>query len=197
MTDKDFEKIEKRIIEIINIDKPKTVQIIVDILKTEYNIDQDILIEYVYELSEKGIITLKTENKITPVNFIQYLKSINSSWYWIIVLFTIATNIIVYIIPSTSQLIFIRYIFSFIYLFYLPGYAITKILYPKNNVSNTLRVIISLALSIGIIYLISLLLNVTFFGLNLFPIASSLLLFILTSSTIGLYIEYQSSMHDK
>ncbi len=83
-------------------------------------------------------------------------------WLEIILLFTLLTMAIVYLIPSDSLLSPIRYAFGFIFVLFLPGYCLVNILFlGANRLDPVETVVLSVALSFGITGLVGLLLGLS------------------------------------
>jgi uncharacterized membrane protein len=94
----------------------------------------------------------------------------------LIVLFTIVTLGSLYI-PVVNQTI-VRLVFSMAILFFIPGYALTAVLYPKNDdISVIERAALSFGISISICPIIELVLCYTPWGLRLAPLVICLTAF--------------------
>ena len=94
-------------------------------------------------------------------------------WLEIIVIFTVLTLLFVYLIPAGSNLVFLRYIFSIIFLFVIPGNCLVNILFrEKNKVELVEEAVLSVALSFGIVGITGLFLGLTI-GLNFTAITLS------------------------
>ncbi len=72
-------------------------------------------------------------------------------WFGIIVLFTVLTMLIVYVVPSDSPFSVFRYVFGFIFVAFLPGYCLVNLLFVKENKVDPIEeAVLSVALSFGI-----------------------------------------------
>ncbi len=102
----------------------------------------------------------------------------------IITIFVILTFLFVVIYPlNTTPL---RTILGIIMVLFIPGYALIAALFPgKNDLDSIERLALSLGLSIAVVPLIGLGLNLTPFGIRLFPILSSLSIFTLVMCSIA------------
>jgi len=87
---------------------------------------------------------------------------------------------------------FLRNVLGVIFVFFLPGYAFTKVVFPtklSNEVMESLGVILRIAFSVGIsiaiVSIIGFILYYTPFGLDLTPIIISLLTFTIILATAG------------
>jgi uncharacterized membrane protein len=112
----------------------------------------------------------------------------------------VTTAILVYAIPTYSYpWAFLRNILGILFVFFLPGYAFLKVVFPKKLCSEgvkSLEVIIRIAFSVGIsiavVSILGLILYYTPFGLDLTPIVFSLLAFTLILTTVGVIRESQT-----
>jgi uncharacterized membrane protein len=96
-------------------------------------------------------------------------------WLEIIVAYTLLTLAITYLVPSNSPLIFLRYIFGFIFVSFLPGYCLVNLLFlGKNRLDIIEEVVLSIALSFGIVGLVGLFLGLSPIGINFSSITISL-----------------------
>ncbi|MCW4046440.1 MAG: DUF1616 domain-containing protein [Candidatus Bathyarchaeota archaeon] len=111
-------------------------------------------------------------------------------WFEIITLFTVLTILIVYFVPSDSPFFIIRYVFSFVFIAFLPGYCLVNILFTKKNrldvVENS---VLSVALSFGVAGLLGLFLGLSPIGINFTSITYSLTLIVLVLSAIAFIVK--------
>jgi len=71
---------------------------------------------------------------------------------------------------------------------FFPGYTLLSALFPKrDDLSGIERVALSFGLSIAVVPLIGLILNYTPWGIKLYPVLTSITLFIIATSTVGWY----------
>jgi len=96
-------------------------------------------------------------------------------WFEIIVGFTVLTLLVTYLIPSDSLLVGVRYVFSFIFIAFLPGYCLVSLLFlGKNRLDVVETLVLSVALSFGLAGLIGLFLGLSPIGIDFVPITVSL-----------------------
>jgi uncharacterized membrane protein len=111
-------------------------------------------------------------------------------WFEIIVLFTALTMLIVYLVPSDSPLFIIRYVFSFVFIAFLPGYCLVTILFTKKNKLDVVeKSVLSVALSFGIAGLLGLFLGLSPIGIEFASITYSLTLIVLVLSVIAFVVK--------
>lgn len=96
-------------------------------------------------------------------------------WLEIVVSFTLLTLLIVYLVPSGSPLVVLRYVFGFVFIVFLSGYCLTNILFlGKNRLDIIEEITLSVALSFGLTGLIGLFLGLSPIGINFISITVSL-----------------------
>jgi uncharacterized membrane protein len=111
-------------------------------------------------------------------------------WFEIIVLFTVLTMLIVYLVPSDSPLFIIRYVFSFVFIAFLPGYCLVSILFSKKNKLDVVeKSVLSVALSFGVAGLLGLFLGLSPIGIDFTSITYSLTLIVLVLATIAFVVK--------
>jgi uncharacterized membrane protein len=111
-------------------------------------------------------------------------------WFEIIILFTALTMLIVYLVPSDSPLFIFRYVFSFVFIAFLPGYCLVTILFTKKNKLDVVeKSVLSVALSFGIAGLLGLFLGLSPIGIEFASITYSLTIIVLVLSVIAFLVK--------
>ena len=95
-----------------------------------------------------------------------------SGWFWLIFWLTLTSTLAVYIVPSQFPLSVIRWVFGFL-LICLPGYATIKLLFPYSELQLSLRLALSVALSLVVIPVLGFILNFTPWGIRFLPVVGS------------------------
>jgi uncharacterized membrane protein len=96
-------------------------------------------------------------------------------WFGIIVLFTVLTMSIAYVVPGDSPFFIFRYVFGFIFVGILPGYCLVSLLFAKESKLDLIdETVLSVALSFGIVGLTGLFLGLSPVGINFTSITVSL-----------------------
>lgn len=97
---------------------------------------------------------------------------------------------VTYFIPNDSEFSIIlipRYVLSFIFIAFLPGYCLVNILFlEKNNIDFVEQLVLSIALSFGLTGLVGLFLGLSPIGINFTSITVSLTLLVLVLGAIAL-----------
>jgi uncharacterized membrane protein len=96
---------------------------------------------------------------------------------------------VTYLTPSPGEFsgfLIPRYIFSFIFVSFLPGYCLVNVLFTgKNKIDLIETLVLSVALSFGLAGLIGLFLGLSPIGIGLDQIAVSLSVLVLVLATIA------------
>ncbi|MGB9853720.1 MAG: DUF1616 domain-containing protein [Candidatus Bathyarchaeales archaeon] len=101
-------------------------------------------------------------------------------WFLTIIAFTLITLLTAYTIPSDSPFAFVRYIFGFIFVSFIPGYCLLRLLFSKGKEVETIEVmVLSIALSFSIAGLVGLFLGLTSIGLSFTSVTVSLVMVVL------------------
>ena len=101
-------------------------------------------------------------------------------WFVTIIVFTAITLLASYTIPSESPLAFVRYIFGFVFVSFIPGYCLLRLLFSKDKEVDIIEgIVLSIALSFSIAGVVGLFLGLTSIGLNFTSVTASLALVVL------------------
>ncbi|MGO8806118.1 MAG: DUF1616 domain-containing protein [Candidatus Bathyarchaeia archaeon] len=107
-------------------------------------------------------------------------------WLEIIVAFTVLTLSVTYFIPGNSWFAVLRYVFGFIFVVFLPGYCLVKVLFiGKNRVDPVEQAVLSVALSFGLDGLTGLFLGLSPVGINFTSITVSLSAIVLVFAVVA------------
>ncbi|MCW4005721.1 MAG: DUF1616 domain-containing protein [Candidatus Bathyarchaeota archaeon] len=138
--------------------------------------------------------------------FSEFLFSEKAAWYWIIVAFTVLTVVFVLLVPGDFVVLqFLRILFGGVFLAFLPGYALIRLLFPpvtaKPSTNAPLNVFARFVLSLGSSLLfdsmVGLLLNYTPWAITLVPLTTVLVVFTLSFATVSIIREYQTVKNSK
>jgi len=184
----------QRVIELIKKKKPHSVQQLIELTKAETSIPAEEIVKEITQLQVEGIIKLEEPPRSTSQSLSSYLRQTEAYWYWATVFLAIATAISVFTIAEDAYpLAYIRYILGSVFILFLPGYAFTRALFPNHTpfqtsskaLDSTIRIALSVGLSLALVPVITLLLDYTPLGVRLTPILLSVLAVTLVSATIG------------
>jgi len=201
-------ELDRQIIRTVETAKPESVQQLVDQVQALSSKPKQEILNRIMHLEQEEKIHLKPPQTPTPEKFRSYLRSNQAVWYWITMTLTLATMLIVFVVPENDfPLVYIRYVLGIIFVLWLPGYAFIKALFPQTlpfaralahslgttekNLDTIERVALSLGMSIALVPIVGLLLNYTPWGIRLTPIVLSLTTLTLAFATTAIAREYQ------
>jgi uncharacterized membrane protein len=98
----------------------------------------------------------------------------STSWFGIIVLFTVLTLLFVYFIPSNSPFSVLNYVFGFIFVAVVPGYCLVSLLFREGKLDLIEKLVLSVALSFSIAGLSGLFLGLSPIGMTTASLTVSL-----------------------
>jgi hypothetical protein len=188
--------------------KPENIRQLVDLLHERFQWSEQEIVNRVFYLQEKGKIHLVSQPEPPPKSFTNYLRSSYAYWYWTTIILTLATTLVVFVVPEDDfPLVYARYALGIVYILWLPGYAFIKALFPQTlpfarglahslgttekNIDAIERVALSLGMSIALVPIVGLLLNYTPWGIRLTPIVLSLTALTVTFATAAVLREHQ------
>lgn len=128
-----------------------------------------------------------------------YLRSAKAIWYWLTITSAVIAIFAVSIIPENFYpWIYFRNILGVFFILCLPGYALSKALFPLNiltrpsteNLDKVMRVTLSIVLSLVIVPMVIMLLNYSPWGIRLAPVVLSLFVLTVFFATVALIREY-------
>lgn len=179
------------IIQVINEENPGSVQELVDRVNKKVDLPKKEIFALVVTLNANGQIKLSS-------NIEQAKKGLGLPfWYTLIISVGIIATILAFAVPLDAYpLIYFRNIFGVLFLFFLPGYALTRTLYPQRvsrpsptSLERIELFILSIGLSIALVCLMALMLYYSPLKLNLGTATASLFAFSATCSTAAVLRE--------
>ncbi|MHA2239104.1 MAG: DUF1616 domain-containing protein [Candidatus Hodarchaeales archaeon] len=141
--------------------------------------------------------------KITPPNLSDYLKTKNARWYWIILILTTTTIVLVHSIPENFYpLVYLRYVFGAIFILWLPGYCFIRALFVNKNLTEITKpldsvqnIALILSSNLVIVPITGLIINYSPWGIGLTSITFGLLVITILFATFALIREYNGNPH--
>ena len=185
--------VDDKILEIVKRINPETVDQLIQYLEQELKIPKKKALEHVIRLNNAGKINLSTPPAGHATDLNGYLRSSQALWFWCVMTLALSTLISVFLIPENAYpQVYIRYILGSIFVTFLPGYSLIKVLFPTKEINNIERTTLSIGASITLVPLTGLILNYTPWGIRIIPITLSLLLLTTILAISGLFREYLS-----
>ena len=107
-------------------------------------------------------------------------------WFGIIVLFTVLTMLVVYVVPVDSVFVVVRWVFGFAFVVSMPGYCLVNVLFTGRNKLDVIEeTVLSVALSFGVAGIAGLFLGLSPIGIMFEPITISLTAIVLVLATVA------------
>ena len=97
-----------------------------------------------------------------------------TSWFGIIVLYTVLTILFAYFIPSDSPFAVFSYAFGFIFVSVVPGYCLVSLLFREGKLDLVEKAVLSVALSFSIVGVAGLFLGLSPIGMTTASLTISL-----------------------
>ena len=196
---KDLNKHKHLITKMIEREKPETAKQILTFMQKHHNLTEEQTTKLLFELEKENKLQFTKQSPL-PATPIDYILSAKAIWYWIIITLVSATTVVVFTIPENSYpLMYLRFALGLVFLFFLPGYALIKMLFPlkvpiqrsTENKDTIERVALSFGMSLVISPIVGLILNYSPWGVRIISITLSLLLLTITFATIAILREFQ------
>jgi uncharacterized membrane protein len=131
-----------------------------------------------------------------------YAFSLKAVWFWTTIFLAVAAAISILVIPEAAgPIVYLRTALGFVFIVFLPGFALTKALFPDampiKTSSEGLEVLERVALGFGLSLILSpmagLILNYTFWGVSLVPVTVVLLVVCVGLALVGMFRESKSN----
>jgi predicted Zn-ribbon and HTH transcriptional regulator len=160
--------LEAIILDILETKQPENVKELIMLVQEQVDAKFEDIEKEVRNLHRKGLVSLK-EPTSHKKSFTSFLSSRRSLWFWIIVVTSLLSFAsIIFISETGTPLSYLRYIFGFVLVAFLPGYCLTETLFPRAVALDTIeRFTFSIGLSFAITALVALFLSFTPIGLTL------------------------------
>lgn len=180
------------IIQLIEDEKPRNFQQLVNLAKEKLSIPEQKIIEHVLRLQSQGRISL-IEQPTRSQKLAPYLKTEKASWYWVTIVLITASVITVLGVPENAYpIVYLRYVLGIILVLWLPGYSLTKALFPEKEIDNIERTALSIGMSLALVPIIGLILHYTPWGIETTPVTLSLLALTAIFATAAIIREHQT-----
>jgi len=191
---KSKDTLDRILIKLVEEKKPTSVRQLVNLTKSEtILVPEQKIIQHILQLQSQGKLKLKEPLIETPPRLSTYLKTTEATWYWITIILATTTALTVFTIQENSYpLIYIRNILGAIFVLFLPGYSLIKLLFPKKEIDNIERTVLSIGMSLALVPITGLILNYTPWGIKTTPITLSLLTLTILFATAAIIRKQQT-----
>ncbi|MFZ0965877.1 MAG: hypothetical protein WAN82_04555 [Candidatus Bathyarchaeia archaeon] len=103
------DELDQQIIQIVETAKPESVQQLVDQVQALSSKSKQEILNRIQQLQQEEKIRLKPPQTPTPEKLSSYLRSNHAVWYWITMTLTLATMLVVFVVPENDfPLVYLR-----------------------------------------------------------------------------------------
>jgi predicted Zn-ribbon and HTH transcriptional regulator len=157
-----MKSLEEVILDILDARQPANVKELVQLVQEQTDAKLDDIEKAVKSLRQKGMVSLE-EPTYHKEPFVSFLSLKQTRWFWMVIGISLLSFLSILFIPETSTpLSYIRYIFAFILVAFLPGYCLTETLFPRIDSLDIIeRLTFSIGLSFAVTALVGLFLSFT------------------------------------
>ena len=185
--------LQKMIIDVMH---KQTCQTVSDVVLALRQLDQGITLEEIRdaisELKRNGKIVL-SEPRVKG-SFLNYVTNIyRSAPFWLTVIVSMLVVTTIYSAPQTDLWSTIRIFAGFAFVLFIPGYALTQLLFPTRDMDPIEYIAMSIGLSLAVTPLIGLILNYSIWGIRLDPIVVSISAISIIMSIVATYRKFISN----
>ena len=163
-----MKSLEKVILDVLETKQPRNVKELVPLVQEQVDVTLEDIEKEVKGFHRKGLVSLE-EPTPQKKNFSSFLSPRKSRWFWIVIGLSLLSFVSILLFPETGTSVsYLRVIFAFILVAFLPGYCLTETLFPKKDALDVIeRFTFSIGLSFAVTALVALFLSFTPFGLTL------------------------------
>jgi len=181
------------ILQVIDKKQPRNVKDLIELVQKQASnaTVAEITVE-IKNLQERQMIALESPTAPMPKSLIGSLISTKNAWFWATLSLTALTFASVLLVPAdTIPLSYVRYLFAFISVVFLPGYCLTETLFPKKDALDTIeRMTLSVGLSFAVTALVAMFLSFTPISLTLTTALSALGILVLGLALVAFGRKY-------
>ena len=185
--------LETVILDILETKQPENVKELVQLVQEQTDAKLEDIEKEVKSLHRKGLVSIEEPTRHKE-NFSSFLSPRNSRWFWILISTSILSFVSILFIPETgTPLSYLRYIFAFVLVAFLPGYCLTETLFPREDALDIIeRLTFSIGLSFAVTALVGLFLSFTPFGLTLATALPALGSLVIVLAMVALIRKYKT-----
>ncbi|MBN1357424.1 DUF1616 domain-containing protein [Candidatus Bathyarchaeota archaeon] len=110
----------------------------------------------------------------------------DTSWFGIIVLYTVVTLLFIYLIPNDSPFSVFTSIFGFVFVAVVPGYCLVNLLFKEGKLDLVEKAVLSVALSFSIAGMSGLFLGLSPIGMTTASLTISLSIIVVVLAFLAL-----------
>lgn len=187
-----MKSLEKLILDVLETKQPRNVKELVQLVQEQVDATPEDIEKEVKRLHRKGLVLLEEPTPKTE-NFIGFLSPRKSHWFWIVIGISLLSFVSILFIPETgTTLSYVRYVFGFVLVAFLPGYCLNEALFPREDAMDVIeRLTFSIGLSFAVTALVALFLSFTPFGLTLATALPALGSLVIALAIVALIRKYK------
>ena len=184
--------LDKVILETLEQNQPRNVNELVQLVQKQVDASLEDIEKEIKNLNQKGLVSLEDQAQHKE-NFNSFISPRVSHWFWVIIGVSLLSFISIIFLPETgASLSYLRYIFAFILVAFLPGYCLTETLFPTEATLDMIeRVAFSIGLSFAITALVGLFLSFSPLGLTLATTLPTLGSIVIVLAVVALIRKYK------
>ena len=185
--------LESVILDLLETENPENVEQLVHLVQNQVDASLDEIKTEIKKLHKKGLISLEAPTR-KKLNFVEFLSEKQNQWFWVILAVSLlAFASIVFIPESMGVISYIRYLFAFVLVAFLPGYCLTKTLFPKQSTLDQIeRITFSIGLSFALTTLMGLFLSFSSLGLTLTTTLPTLTVIVVVLALLAILRTYKT-----
>jgi hypothetical protein len=197
------DQLSQTILQLIAEKNPENIKQLVVFVKEKIGVPEKEIVEQIIRLENEGKISFQKPPTPPVQRLGTLLRAEAAYWYWVIMILSITTVAVVFTVPEEAYpLVYVRYVLGTIYVLWLPGFTLVKMLFParfaahssRKSLDTIERIALSIGMSLALVSIVGLLLNYTPWGIRLTPIMLSLLGLTTIFATVAIVREYQNRL---
>ncbi|MEJ2242309.1 MAG: DUF1616 domain-containing protein [Candidatus Bathyarchaeota archaeon] len=184
--------LDKLILEILDNEQPKNVNELVQLVQQQIDASPETVENEIKNLHQNGFVSFEDSIQ-SEYNFFGFILARNNYWFWFTIAISFLSFVSIIFVPGTNiPASYLRYIFSFILVAFLPGYCLTEALFPRKISLDIIeRIVFSIGLSFALTALVGLFLSFSSLRLTLGTALPTLGSLVIILSLIALIRKYK------
>jgi hypothetical protein len=167
---------DRALVDVIGQEHPETLEEVVKLAHLRFSESDEAIMERVLRLESQGKVFFERAPATVPSSLMKYFFSGWAVWFWVVFGLASAASVMVFVVPEDAfPLVYARYVFGSVFVLFLSGYSLIKVLFSSKELDNIERFALSIGLSLALVPIVGLLLNYTPWGIRTTPVTLSLL----------------------
>jgi hypothetical protein len=192
-------EIKEILLETIKKENPKNTYDLVNMIQGKTDLTKNEITTILIELEKENKLHFTKEQSPLQSTARGYILSKQAIWYQITIAIAIAATLSIFTISENSPIILIRSALGTVFVLFLPGYTLVKLLFQQKlpvvtnseRMDNIERFLLSIGLSITLAIIVSLIFNYTPSGIHIIPITTDLLTITIVFATVDILREFE------